>query len=424
MTARHFYRIVPIAAGIAALAAGLWTSFARLGFTGGDRLAPSRPTHGRRVCRHDHRLGKSGGAGPAVGLYGTPCSSRSSALLVLRRRTKSPPSSVSLSRWSSSSSLAFFSNGERRLHRHHGAGGRHLAVGNFLLFSGWLIPHVVPWWAGFLILTIAGERIEMSRLRPHARAGEDHQLLCPRIHATLFLTLVDQDLGVASVPAPPSSGSRPPWPTATSPGQPSRRPGWPATPRAPSSPATSGSGFRACWAFSLARPWAGSITTAWTHSIFVGFVIVMIMAHAPIILPAVLGVPVKFTPLFYTPVTLLHLSLALRVTADLMLSWSGRRMDRCRQRAPAVLFFIAMLVGLLPPGTAAPVAGPLMKEGVCTHDPDRHTACLGCAERAVIDPDLESTSSISAWSTTSGSTKGHVEVVMTLTTPACPLSPV
>src|SRR5690606_16992458 len=33
MAARHFDRILPIAAGIAALAAGLWTSFARLGFT-------------------------------------------------------------------------------------------------------------------------------------------------------------------------------------------------------------------------------------------------------------------------------------------------------------------------------------------------------------------------------------------------------
>ena len=39
-----------------------------------------------------------------------------------------------------------------------------LALGNLLWLFGAPVPNVVLWWAGFLILTIAGERLELSRL--------------------------------------------------------------------------------------------------------------------------------------------------------------------------------------------------------------------------------------------------------------------
>jgi hypothetical protein len=42
----------------------------------------------------------------------------------------------------------------------------------------------------------------------------------------------------------------------------------------------------------------------------------MIFGHAPIIFPAMLGVPVNFQPAFYIQLILLHVSLALRVFAD------------------------------------------------------------------------------------------------------------
>lgn len=48
------------------------------------------------------------------------------------------------------------------------------------------------------------------------------------------------------------------------------------------------------------------------HSIFVGFVLSMVMAHGPIIFPALLRCSMSFTRLFYLPLTLLHLSLILR----------------------------------------------------------------------------------------------------------------
>lgn len=39
-----------------------------------------------------------------------------------------------------------------------------LLAGNVLWALGWAIPQVVPFWGGFLLLTIAGERLELSRM--------------------------------------------------------------------------------------------------------------------------------------------------------------------------------------------------------------------------------------------------------------------
>jgi hypothetical protein len=51
-----------------------------------------------------------------------------------------------------------------------GTGALAWAVGNALWFSGAAIFRVVPWWQAFLVLTIAGERLELNRvLRPSAR---------------------------------------------------------------------------------------------------------------------------------------------------------------------------------------------------------------------------------------------------------------
>jgi hypothetical protein len=49
------------------------------------------------------------------------------------------------------------------------------------------------------------------------------------------------------------------------------------------------------------------------HAIFVGFVFSMVFGHAPVILPAVLRVPLPYHPALYVPLALLHASLAIRV---------------------------------------------------------------------------------------------------------------
>jgi len=52
------------------------------------------------------------------------------------------------------------------------------------------------------------------------------------------------------------------------------------------------------------------------HAIFLGFVLSMVFAHAPIVFPGLLGRPMPFTWAFYLPLLVLHASLALRILAD------------------------------------------------------------------------------------------------------------
>ncbi len=54
------------------------------------------------------------------------------------------------------------------------------------------------------------------------------------------------------------------------------------------------------------------------HAVAIGFVISMIFAHAPIILPAVTGLRVQYTAALYGALTLLHASALARVAADVV----------------------------------------------------------------------------------------------------------
>src|SRR5499426_3686795 len=67
---------------------------------------------------------------------------------------------------------------------------------------------------------------------------------------------------------------------------------------------------------------AGPRYDAMLHSIFLGFVFSMIFAHAPIILPTITGMALPFRNSFYLHAGLLHLSLLLRIGADLWPSHS------------------------------------------------------------------------------------------------------
>lgn len=51
------------------------------------------------------------------------------------------------------------------------------------------------------------------------------------------------------------------------------------------------------------------------HSFFLGFVISMIFGHAPIIFPAILRIKINYNPVFYTHLILLNISLIIRIFA-------------------------------------------------------------------------------------------------------------
>lgn len=82
---------------------------------------------------------------------------------------------------------------------------------------------------------------------------------------------------------------------------------------------------------------------AMVHSLFLGFVLSMVMGHAPIIVPAVLRRPLRFHPVAYTPAGLLHASVALRIGADLAGSYPLREVA-LHGNVAALTLFVAVTV--------------------------------------------------------------------------------
>lgn len=83
---------------------------------------------------------------------------------------------------------------------------------------------------------------------------------------------------------------------------------------------------------------------AMLHAVFLGFVMSMVFAHAPIIFPAVLGVAMPYRRRFYLHVAVLHLSLVLRLLGDLVDSLGRWRVWGGLLNAVALLLFVANTV--------------------------------------------------------------------------------
>jgi hypothetical protein len=81
-------------------------------------------------------------------------------------------------------------------------------------------------------------------------------------------------------------------------------------------------------------PWDAAL-----HAFFLGFVFSMIFGHAPVILPAVLGVRFPYSAALYAPLVLLHASVALRVAVSTTLGAWGN--------AAAIALFILIALALV-----------------------------------------------------------------------------
>ena len=214
------------------------------------------------------------------------------------------------------------------------------AVGNVVWLSGAAVSAAVPWWLGFLVLTIAGERLELSRMLFHP----------PHVER-LFLGLA---VGLATALAV----------TTLAPGTGARLTGavllalaaWLSrydVARRTVRQAGLTRFIAVCllagyvWlgvggglALVYGAVVAGPAYDALLHAVFVGFVFSMIFGHAPIIFPAVLGVPPFYRPVLYAPLALLHVSLVLRMAGDLA-GWLELRRWGGLLNAAAVLLFLA-----------------------------------------------------------------------------------
>lgn len=191
--------------------------------------------------------------------------------------------------------------------------GAVLGLGAAIMWLGGLaIAPMLPWLAGFLILTIAGERLELARLGMGPGAGP-------------IMVLLSLGLLVATVTSLL-------WPAAGSPllglallsltGWLLRHDvAWRTI------HATGLTRFMAAsmlagyfWLLVAGGTWllhgqavADAAYDVVVHATFLGFTISMIMAHAPVILPAVLRRPLPYHRLMWVPLVLLHASLALRL---------------------------------------------------------------------------------------------------------------
>jgi hypothetical protein len=215
-------------------------------------------------------------------------------------------------------------------------------AGNLLWLFGWQIFQIVLFWQAFLVLTIMGERLELSRvLRPS------------RPQRFLFGSLVGIFLiGVVIATFDGQVGTRlngvslllmGVWSIQNDLAWRNLRHKLPLT-------------RYIAWCLVPGFVWlgiggglnlffgaqaAGPRYDATLHVVFIGFVISMIFGHAPIIFPAILGVPINFRSSFYIHLILLHISLVARVVADYG-NWHVPRMWSGLLNEVAILLFIGM----------------------------------------------------------------------------------
>ncbi len=197
------------------------------------------------------------------------------------------------------------------------AGTLALLVGNLLWMIGRPFSLVVFWWSLFLVLTIAGERLELGRLRQlPANIEYRFMALAALLVVGTGATLAAPDLGtrIAGAGALGLAG----WLLQYDIARRTIRKG--GLTRYIAVCLLSGYGWlglNGLTAIIYGFTPAGPIYDAMLHMAFVGFTFAMIFGHAPIILPAVLGLSLRFSRAFYVHLALLHLSLALRVAGDL-----------------------------------------------------------------------------------------------------------
>lgn len=214
--------------------------------------------------------------------------------------------------------------------------------GNLLWLLGRPIPQVVPAWAGFLILTIAGERLELTRLLQISRAGTVAFFgVLAVLVAGIFTAPWDYGLGWRIAGLGMAALSL--WLLQNDIARRTVR--------------TQGLTRFIAICMLLGYFWlmAGGAIAVWRgflyggpydaalHAVFLGFVFSMIFGHAPVIFPAVLGVRMNFSPWFYSHLVLLHVSVVLRVGGGLV-EWLPVRQWAVILNVATLLLFLANTV--------------------------------------------------------------------------------
>ncbi len=187
-----------------------------------------------------------------------------------------------------------------------------LALAGALIWIGQdALTRVVPWLIGFLVLTIAAERVELARITMGPRAGIRLLVHAWAVTAALVVGLVSPDAGAIMLGLALLSLT-----------------GWLVvhdvarrTIRARGVTRYMAACILAGYVWLtvaglvllLGMPAAQPAYDAVVHAVFLGYTFSMIMAHATTILPAVLRIALPYRPAFWAPIALLQVALLVRV---------------------------------------------------------------------------------------------------------------
>jgi hypothetical protein len=214
-------------------------------------------------------------------------------------------------------------------------------VGNILWMTGMPIFKLVFCWMAFLVLTIAGERLELSRvLRLGPRQIQLFGLFAAFILLGAGVALFNLDMGTRLSGAGILALGA--WFIPNDIAVRNLRHSVPLTRYIAFCLFTGflwliiGGGLMLV----IGAQYAGPLYDAMLHMVFVGFVISMIFGHAPIIFPAVLQVQVIYRPAFYIHLLLLHLSLLVRVVGDMLSLPSVRQWGGLLNEIAILLFLV------------------------------------------------------------------------------------
>jgi hypothetical protein len=210
-------------------------------------------------------------------------------------------------------------------------------LGNIVWLATGNLSQAIFWWLLFLVLTIAGERLELTRFLPTppaarplfvgivalllgaAAAGADRILACGLL--ALAAWLMRYDIARRNVT---SEGLT----------------------RFIAACLLSGYVWLSiagllglAGAFESGHHWRDAAL----HAIGLGFVFSMVFGHAPIIFPAVTRIKIPYHPALYLPMALLHLTLAIRLLGGLAGNFSLRHHAALFNGLVLVVFIVTMI---------------------------------------------------------------------------------
>ena len=218
-------------------------------------------------------------------------------------------------------------------------------IGNLRWSLGAAVPNVVSAWLAFLVLTIAGERLELTRfLPPSGVASSAFATIVVAIGVGLFdasspvgTAIFAAGLFMLSIWLLKHDIAR-------------RTVRTTGLPRFIATCVLSGYAWLAIGAATMLAAGFAAGTRSYDaaiHAIALGFVFAMVFGHAPLIIPAVLKVPLPYHSSFYVPLMLLHGSLALRFCGDMADHVSWIRTGAMLNVFGLAAFVIAMLSAAL-----------------------------------------------------------------------------